>query len=392
MWSSTPHRTKCSVSRSRRPSSPATTWPSPRCSNGSPRRWGTPRCPAWSTGCRRSPLGPTGKVQRSRLAGLFATADPGPSRRAVGRRTPGGGGVALDRPSSDRSGRRLHRPRRGLPARHRGGRRAERPMGGRGAPGRSAGRRDRARPGPGAGRRCRGSARGCRSLSPIERRFPRCRSDVGRRGGRQHGLRLARRGGRRPRPAAPCADRRGVASSLAAHRLPRPLARGASSTMLTERSRGTTGASGTLGEAVGAAIRTARAPYDVGSGPLVRAGAWRYGPDAWIVGLGYHHLVCDGRSRRVLLDDWAQAYAGTFEPPGGTGRATPCSAPSPSRRRPWWRRRFDGVAPAARLARRDRPIEHRPPSSGRRPARRPRPQVASRAGHADHGARPPRRR
>ena len=53
----------------------------------------------------------------------------------------------------------------------------------------------------------------------------------------------------------------------------------------------------------------ARRPFDLARGPLLRATLLRTGPEASVLALTLHHIVCDGWSMRVLYDDLAAAYA-----------------------------------------------------------------------------------
>jgi len=56
------------------------------------------------------------------------------------------------------------------------------------------------------------------------------------------------------------------------------------------------------------AAEEARRPFDLASGPLIRAMLARTGSADWVVLLTLHHIVCDGWSMRILYDDLAEAY------------------------------------------------------------------------------------
>jgi amino acid adenylation domain-containing protein len=52
----------------------------------------------------------------------------------------------------------------------------------------------------------------------------------------------------------------------------------------------------------------ARTPFDLVEGPLVRARLVRLAPEAHVLVLACHHIVCDGWSSYILLEDLATAY------------------------------------------------------------------------------------
>ncbi|HEX5120944.1 MAG TPA: amino acid adenylation domain-containing protein [Pseudonocardiaceae bacterium] len=54
----------------------------------------------------------------------------------------------------------------------------------------------------------------------------------------------------------------------------------------------------------------AAAPFDLGSGPLVRTLLLRLGPDHWCLALAAHHIVLDGWSLGLLLRQLGDAYGG----------------------------------------------------------------------------------
>ena len=64
------------------------------------------------------------------------------------------------------------------------------------------------------------------------------------------------------------------------------------------------------GRELAAAIdRAARVPFDLVAGPLVRGELLRRAPDDHAFVLAAHHIVCDGWSINVLLDEFATVYA-----------------------------------------------------------------------------------
>ncbi|GAA3672011.1 hypothetical protein GCM10022224_040220 [Nonomuraea antimicrobica] len=60
-------------------------------------------------------------------------------------------------------------------------------------------------------------------------------------------------------------------------------------------------------------------PFDLRRGPLIRAVLIRLAADAHVLGLTLHHIVGDGRSAEVLVDELGDLYADTWppEPPVG---------------------------------------------------------------------------
>ncbi|WP_336217193.1 condensation domain-containing protein, partial [Nonomuraea sp. LPB2021202275-12-8] len=51
-------------------------------------------------------------------------------------------------------------------------------------------------------------------------------------------------------------------------------------------------------------------PFDLGAGPLLRAGLVRYDGGGWLLWLSIHHIACDGWSLDVLLDEVTTLYGG----------------------------------------------------------------------------------
>lgn len=66
----------------------------------------------------------------------------------------------------------------------------------------------------------------------------------------------------------------------------------------------------------------ARTPFDVSRGPLVRVKLLRLEPENHIVVFTSHHIVCDGWSTNVILEELAQLYSAKVE-----GRASNLPAP-----------------------------------------------------------------
>ncbi len=65
------------------------------------------------------------------------------------------------------------------------------------------------------------------------------------------------------------------------------------------------------GYAVAAAQELGDRPYDLAGGPLLRVALFRDGDESHVLLIGAHHLVSDGWSVRLLLDEIGRAYAGT---------------------------------------------------------------------------------
>ncbi|WUH88765.1 amino acid adenylation domain-containing protein [Streptomyces sp. NBC_00433] len=108
---------------------------------------------------------------------------------------------------------------------------------------------------------------------------------------------------------------------------------------------------------------TARVPFDLERGPLLRAMLLRLAPEDHIVALHLHHAVCDGDSVRLLYDAWSRAYArrtaaGGAHDPVPAERGTHDDTPDYHRHAAvteaehaeglaYWSRRLDGVTPPA---------------------------------------------
>lgn len=87
----------------------------------------------------------------------------------------------------------------------------------------------------------------------------------------------------------------------------------------------------------------AREPFDLATGPLLRAVLARSSTDRWTLLLTLHHIVCDGWSMRIIYDDLATAYAAARD-----GR-TPSWPPAPGHVGAGWRQEAE-VTPARREA------------------------------------------
>jgi amino acid adenylation domain-containing protein len=66
-------------------------------------------------------------------------------------------------------------------------------------------------------------------------------------------------------------------------------------------------------EAARMADEDARRPFDLASGPLLRAGLVRLADAEWVLLLNLHHIVSDGWSMELLFGELAQAYAAGTE-------------------------------------------------------------------------------
>ncbi|OMI81217.1 hypothetical protein BED46_023990 [Burkholderia contaminans] len=53
-----------------------------------------------------------------------------------------------------------------------------------------------------------------------------------------------------------------------------------------------------------------RQPFDLVNGPLFRAALVRLGSERHLLVMTAHHIICDGSTFGVLLEDLARAYAG----------------------------------------------------------------------------------
>ncbi|MEQ1803732.1 MAG: condensation domain-containing protein, partial [Gammaproteobacteria bacterium] len=57
----------------------------------------------------------------------------------------------------------------------------------------------------------------------------------------------------------------------------------------------------------------ARETFDLNTGPLCRLTLLKAGPERWFALFVVHHIVFDGWSIRVLLEDWSELYAALAE-------------------------------------------------------------------------------
>lgn len=64
-----------------------------------------------------------------------------------------------------------------------------------------------------------------------------------------------------------------------------------------------------LDAAVAAALQDARTPFDLSQGPLMRVRLYILGPEAHLLLLNLHHIISDGWSIRVMLQELQQNYA-----------------------------------------------------------------------------------
>ncbi|MGV2981884.1 amino acid adenylation domain-containing protein [Camelimonas sp. ID_303_24] len=101
----------------------------------------------------------------------------------------------------------------------------------------------------------------------------------------------------------------------------------------------------------------ARTPFDLVNGPLMRATLVRLSPSEHVLVFTAHHIVCDGWSTNVILDEMAQVYQARR-----TGRQADLPAPLPFRSyaleqttavnpatRDWWMAQFRALPPDADL-------------------------------------------
>ncbi|MBS7542936.1 non-ribosomal peptide synthetase/type I polyketide synthase [Ancylobacter oerskovii] len=112
-------------------------------------------------------------------------------------------------------------------------------------------------------------------------------------------------------------------------------------------------------ELAGILADDAATPFDLVAGPLVRAQLVKLAPDAQVLVLTAHHIVCDGWSMNIILDELARHYT-HGDRPGAPDLPAPMpfrryavqqAAPSGGREdnRSYWLRRFDTLPPDAEL-------------------------------------------
>ncbi|MFI7416490.1 amino acid adenylation domain-containing protein [Nonomuraea sp. NPDC049684] len=121
----------------------------------------------------------------------------------------------------------------------------------------------------------------------------------------------------------------------------------------------------------------ARRPVDLRVGPVFRARLIRLGPREHVLTAHAHHIVTDGWSSRVLLDDLAALYA---EAAGGPPAGLPPLPVSYADVSAWQRERASGPQAAEQLAYWRRRLDRLAPMD--LPTDRPRPPVRSSAGAA----------
>ncbi len=117
-------------------------------------------------------------------------------------------------------------------------------------------------------------------------------------------------------------------------------------------------------EAVRAALDSeARIPFDLATGPLLRAAVLRLGPDEQVLALTVHHTVFDGWSQDVLYRDLARAYAAALaghepdlppQPASFAGYAAALADRPAALQVAWWTAHLKGAPTVVDLPR-DRP-------------------------------------
>jgi amino acid adenylation domain-containing protein len=138
------------------------------------------------------------------------------------------------------------------------------------------------------------------------------------------------------------------------------------------------GAGGDREAALGALLQAeATAPFDLATGPLLRARLLRVGPDDHVLALTMHHAIADGWSVALVLRELGALYRCARE--GGPALPEPTQFPECAARQrellagealerllAHWRSRLEGAPPALEL-----PLDHpRPPVETHRGARR----------------------
>ncbi|MEU5051514.1 amino acid adenylation domain-containing protein [Streptomyces sp. NPDC021096] len=112
--------------------------------------------------------------------------------------------------------------------------------------------------------------------------------------------------------------------------------------------------------------------FDLAAGPPARACLVRCADEEWILVLALHHLVSDGDSFRVLLDELGELYAGTPLPaPEGDpltaqrSLEVPAADPSAQEDLAYWREQLAGLPDRLTIPT-DRPLSAYPDDLGRR--------------------------
>ena len=113
--------------------------------------------------------------------------------------------------------------------------------------------------------------------------------------------------------------------------------------------------------------REANRPFDLATGPVIRARLYRLGPNEHVLALTLHHIVADGWSIGILLKEVAAAYTAlakglppAFEPlplqypDYAVWQRRVVDGPAVSRQLTWWKNELQGPLPSLDLAT-DRP-------------------------------------
>lgn len=106
-------------------------------------------------------------------------------------------------------------------------------------------------------------------------------------------------------------------------------------------------------QAIGKAIfdEERRAPFDLRKAPLMRIRFMRIAEHEWLSFWTHHHLILDGWSQQILLEEFFAAYRGAALPPVPQGlfrnHVYSQRAQSPSSAIEFWQREFDGYQPAS---------------------------------------------
>ncbi|MEV6931338.1 amino acid adenylation domain-containing protein [Dactylosporangium sp. NPDC051485] len=82
-----------------------------------------------------------------------------------------------------------------------------------------------------------------------------------------------------------------------------------------------------------------RAPFDLRHGPLLRTSLLRIAPDEHVLLLVWHHIIIDGWSMKLLVEEIAARYAAAVS---GAGATWPAPAVQPVDHAAWQRRWLDG--------------------------------------------------
>ncbi|WP_437840117.1 amino acid adenylation domain-containing protein [Sorangium sp. So ce1153] len=113
--------------------------------------------------------------------------------------------------------------------------------------------------------------------------------------------------------------------------------------------------------------REAKEPFDLRRGPLFRARLFRLGEHASVLFLSLHHIICDGRSMQVLVEE----LAALLDAPPGSASQLPPLALDYADHAAWERRRLASDALAGDIDHFRRELAGAPPRSGLPVAARP---------------------